>query len=128
MKFFMSKGLSRAQAAGIVGNLIVESGDYLNPAEPGGGIGQWGGSRLTDLLDYEGGKPNFKLQVAFVWKELAGNPSYYGLPELKSATTYSAAATTFMNNYERPDANRANEGRRIENAKRLYHGDYGDPA
>lgn len=84
MQFFMSEGFTRAQAAGIAGNLVVESGDYLNPAEPGGGIGQWGGSRLKSMLRFEGGRPNFKRQVQLVWQELTRSPPRPGRPAMAS--------------------------------------------
>ena len=50
--FFVGHGLTKEQSAGIVGNLMAESGDPINPraVQPGGpgrGIAQWsvGGGR-----------------------------------------------------------------------------------
>jgi hypothetical protein len=131
----MSKGLSRAQAAGIVGNLIVEAseyhGQYLNPAVPGG-VGQWGGSRLTGMLAYEHDKPSFQKQLEYVWQELSRHPQPfpqgYGLATLRRAKTPQQAAVDFMLAYERPQTSLEHESRRILNAMRVYRRDYGSPA
>src|SRR5207244_3351822 len=61
MAYFMSKGLSRAQAAGIVGNLQQESG--LNPLLPGGGLDQGQGARAPRSKTVAG-------QIEQMWKEL----------------------------------------------------------
>jgi len=60
--YLLNKGLSEAQAAGIVGNLMVESYPEVNPSayNPSGGgqgaygIAQWRGPRLASLLDFAG--------------------------------------------------------------------------
>jgi hypothetical protein len=60
--YFLNKGMSPAQAAGITGNLMVESYPEINPSafnpEGGGkgafGIAQWRGPRLQGLLDFAG--------------------------------------------------------------------------
>ena len=59
MDFFMSKGLAAHQAAGIVGNLMVESGDNtlsktsnLGDSGKSYGIGQWNGSRRKNLENF----------------------------------------------------------------------------
>ncbi len=69
VQYFVSKGWSPAQAAGIVGNLVHESGGRLNPGalNPGDGsdgsdsigIGQWNGTRAAALKDFaaKAGKP-----------------------------------------------------------------------
>lgn len=58
--YLTNKGMSLAQATGVVGNLMVESGfeldpDAYNPSEGGigaYGIAQWRGSRQKGLQDY----------------------------------------------------------------------------
>ena len=50
MQIFTSAGLTKSGAAAIVGNWVQESS--LNPNEPGGLLGQWQGSRLTNEHAY----------------------------------------------------------------------------
>lgn len=57
--YFKGKGFDDAQAAGIVGNLMVESYSNIdpqafNPSENSYGIAQFRGSRLKGLLDFAG--------------------------------------------------------------------------
>ena len=85
-RYFTGKGLSAAQAAGIIGNFIQESqrGDgVMHPARtqdgggPGRGIAQWtAGQRWATLVSYanqQGRDPwSLSLQLDFVWHELRG--------------------------------------------------------
>jgi Phage tail lysozyme len=128
LRFFMSKGLTRLQAAAIIGNLTVESGNYLNPAEPGGGIAQWGGVRYTDMLAFQGSKPNFEKQIQFVWHELTTTFKSTVLDPLKRTTDMQTAVLIVMNDYEKPNAAYAHEDRRYADAVRVNAGDLGDPA
>lgn len=124
MNYFVEKGLTPAQAAGIVGNLDQESG--VNPARPqdnggpGYGLAQWGGSRLTALEQFaqSEGKPysDLGVQLDFMWKEL--NTTEAGsLAALKQTTTATQAADVFEQDYERagtPDnANRETQANRV---------------
>ncbi len=100
--FFVSKGLSKEQAAGIVGNLMVESGEGLDPKATNGshwGIAQWDSGRWANLMNFAKDKSpyNFKIQLNFIWKELPSN----GLGELKKAKTPTEAATAFEAGFER---------------------------
>jgi hypothetical protein len=111
MKFFISKGWTKIQAAGIVGNLIKESG--LNPsainrndAGPGFdsvGLAQWNKSRLANLQSYAAtkGKPftDFQIQLEFINIELNGEEKRAGR-EIRAATTVEQA-TVGMTKYER---------------------------
>jgi Phage tail lysozyme len=111
--YYRNVGLTRAQAAGLVGNLQEESGGQLNPAQkqfgggPGRGIGQWtiGDSRWKDLLAFakKRNRPwsDYETQVAFVWHEL-NTYSYFGLGALKRAKTVRDATKIVMEQYERP--------------------------
>lgn len=113
--YFVSKGLTERQSAGVVGNLIQESGSPINPYanQPGGpgvGIAQWseGGRWDTDSRDnmvwYAGlsGRNRYDLtaQLDFTWYELS-TFSGYGLTSLKAATTVDSATTVFMQEFER---------------------------
>jgi hypothetical protein len=107
--YFLGKGLSPAQAAGITGNFGQESG--YNPSSPGGYLAQWGGGRLTALeaLAQKDNKPvtDLGVQLDYVWLELTGGPGAGEddsavLQHLKGSNTASDAATIFSNEYERP--------------------------
>lgn len=107
--YFLGKGLSPAQSAGIDGNFGQESG--WNSSSPGGYLAQWGGSRLTALEAFaqKEGKPvtDLGMQLDYVWLELTGGPGAGEddsavLQHLKGATTAADAATIFSNEYERP--------------------------
>lgn len=107
--YFVSKGLSGAQAAGIDGNFGQESG--WNPSDSGGYLAQWGGARLTALqqLAQKDNKPvtDLGVQLDYVWLELtngpgAGEDDSAVLQHLKTASSPEQAATIFSNEYERP--------------------------
>jgi MYXO-CTERM domain-containing protein len=108
--FFVGKGLTAIQAAGIVGNLDQESGDSPTAVESGGpgrGVAQWsvGGRWDTSPGDNENayvGAANIwdlTSQLDFVWYELTTFPGY-GLADLQSQTTISGATTSFMTDFE----------------------------
>ena len=110
--FFIRKGFTKAQTAGLIGNFVVESGsDPINPAAvqygggPGRGLAQWEGSRRTDLYNYAASQgktwSNLQLQLDFIWHELTGKErSAY--TRIKATTTISSAAVTVRQYYERP--------------------------
>jgi MYXO-CTERM domain-containing protein len=108
--YFVGKGLSPIQAAGIVGNLDQESGDSPTAVQgggPGRGVAQWsvGGRWDTSAGDNEnafvGASKIWDLtsQLDFIWYELTTFPGY-GLADLKSQTTISGATTAFMDKFE----------------------------
>ncbi|MCU1276496.1 MAG: peptidase [bacterium] len=109
--FFVGKGLTNFQAAGIVGNLDQESG--VNPASvqaggPGRGIAQWsvGGrwdtSANDNVLAYASSKGqssgSLNLQLDFIWYELT--TIGYGYSQLKATTNVTDATVAFMAKYE----------------------------
>ena len=55
-QYFVDRGYAPTVAAGLVGNLETESSSDLDPNASDGdgayGIGQWQGSRLTDLQNF----------------------------------------------------------------------------
>src|SRR5262249_15600101 len=97
--YFVNKGLTKVQAAGIVGNLIQESGVDPTIAQygggPGRGIAQWsvGGrwnsgtdSVATYAANNGGNRWALTTQLDFIWWEL-NHYSSYGLASLKADTT-----------------------------------------
>jgi len=110
--FFVAKGLTTFQAAGIVGNLDQESGvspTSVQSGGPGRGIAQWsvGGRWDTSAGDnvksYAAQKgesmTSLNLQLEFIWFELQSFPGY-GLASLKATTNVTDATVAFMAKYE----------------------------
>ena len=110
--YFVGKGLTNFQAAGIVGNLDQESG--VNPSSvqaggPGRGIAQWsvGGRWDTDSNDNavayasKQGQSvlSLQLQLDFIWYELT-TFSGYGLASLKGTTNVTNATVVFETDFE----------------------------
>ena len=112
-RFFVGKGLTKKQAAGVVGNLDQESG--MDPTirqfggGPGRGIAQWSvggrwdtyaGDNLVAYATSRGtGRWTLSTQLNFIWFELT-KFSYYGLSSLRASTTISAAVTAFQDRFE----------------------------
>lgn len=115
MNYFLSKGYSKAAAAGIVANLIHESGGHLNPSAHGDlslgaarsawGIGQWRENRFRNLQNFAKaiGRDwrDFDTQLAFVDRELKSDygKAYRGIV---NARTPQEAAAQMMMHYEIP--------------------------
>lgn len=110
--YFLGKGLTPVQAAGVVGNLVQESNvdpTAVQPGGPGRGIAQWsvGGRWDHDAGDnvvaYARGMGvsewGLALQLDFVWYELT-HFSYLGLAQLRAATTVADATRAFEVRYE----------------------------
>lgn len=139
LQYFMSQGWTRAQAAGIVGNLQGESGANLdsgavneNDAGPGlhsYGIAQWNRERWAGLQAFAQGRGtawhDFNTQLAYVQHELMNSERAVG-NDLQGAQDAGSAAV-IMSRYERyrgyqlglasPETRR-----RIANANALLHG------
>lgn len=105
-RYLISKGFSPAQAAGILGNMQVESSfntGALNSAEGAIGLCQWEGGRRSQLEAFAAsqGKPvtDWHAQVDFMLHELQGSHSN-ALAQIKSAQTPAAAAAAFDQYYE----------------------------
>lgn len=126
-RYFVAKGLTSAQSAGVVGNLLQESG--LNPRiaglERGGyyahGIAQWGTERWAALQSWaasQGRDPDaLDTQLAYVWRELETIPML-GFAELRAAQTIEDATLAFEKKYERPAA--GSSALRLAKAKATY--------
>lgn len=116
--FFRSIGYSDAAAKGILGNIIVESGNFsprIVSLESGGdldgrsfGICQWRGDRITGpnglraFASARGLHPgNLDTQLKFVQYELDLFPAN-GKAGLFKCTTPGQAAVHFMRKFERP--------------------------
>jgi hypothetical protein len=111
--YFVSKGLTPTQSAGIVGNLIQESNVIPTSVQygggPGRGIAQWsvGGrwdtshnDNITTYANQHGvSRWSLTTQLDFIWYELTSF-SGYGLAQLKSATTVTGATVAFMAKFE----------------------------
>ena len=98
--YFIGKGLSDYQAAGVVGNLAQESG--VNPASVGMGGGGIAGftpeSKMTDWAKAQKRDPNLlATQLDYLWSAMQG-----AMPAINASTDAASAAAAFMNNYEHP--------------------------
>lgn len=124
MQFFQSKGWTKEQAAGIVGNLQAESGASLktNSVGDGGkayGIAQWHPDRQANFKKVYGKdirESSFKEQLEFIQWELNNTEKKAG-QVLKSATSAAEAAALFDKHYERSSG--AHRQKRIVNAEAL---------
>lgn len=112
--FYGDKKFTREQSAGIVGNLIVESGGKLDPAVkqygggPGRGIAQWEvGGRWDVLLKWAGDQRpprepiNILTQLDFLYHEFETTEKTAFKAVSDSRDVYEAAAQ-FMLKFERP--------------------------
>ncbi len=128
--YFIGKGLTGVQAAGIVGNLDIESG--MDPAAvqsggPGRGIAQWSVGARWDVTAGDNVKAyasmhgmsatSLGLQLDFIWFELT-TFSGYGLAKLKAATTVNAAVNAFMSDFEGCGA--CDASARVTDAQKVY--------
>lgn len=130
--FFKQKGYQDFQSAGIVGNLMWESGVDPNCHQrgggPGRGIAQWethrkGDGRWDDLVRYakKRGKSRWdlQLQLDFIIYEL-DKFAYLGKKPLKASRNVDDATRVFCDNYERPGRKHMSE--RIKNAREVLDG------
>ncbi len=122
-RYFIDRGLTQEQSAGIVGNLIAESGVDPEISQigggPGRGIAQWetgaGSGRWEIYLDFArvNNFPILELgsQLEYLWFELSGEPETPGIrggtearafEDLLSQDTVFGAAESFMTQFERP--------------------------
>jgi hypothetical protein len=110
--FFVRKGLTSFQSAGIVGNLDQESGVDPTIAQYGGGPGRgiaqwsvgdrWDSASNDNVVWYAGTKgespTSLDLQLEFIWYELT--QIGYGYSDLTASTNLNDATVAFMSEYE----------------------------
>jgi hypothetical protein len=126
--FFQSKGWTKEQAAGIVGNLVVESRLKTDAVGDGGqayGIAQWHPPRqakFKEVYRKDIRNSSFQEQLEFVNWELNNSEKAAG-NALRKATTASEAATIVDEKYERSAGLHTAE--RVSNANAVMAGDYG---
>jgi len=125
INFFMSKGLTRAQAAGIAGNLLFESGFNPSAVGDGGtsfGIAQWhfgrGDAMKAYCTSHGYSTTSFKGQLEYLWSELNGSESG-ALSKLKQTSNAYDAGIAFERYYERPAVINPARG---DAAQRFYNG------
>lgn len=126
--------LSRAQAAGVVGNLFQESGlssTAVNRTSGAFGIAQWLGSRKKELKQFAKSRgeliTDFNTQVDFLIHELNSSEKR-ALTALRGTNDVSSATTTFRKAFERPGEAEANDTRRVSAAKSAFGSGSGDNA
>ena len=108
MKYLMDKGWTKAQAAGIVGSLMVESS--LNPDARNGnhyGLAQWDTARQADFEKWSGTKmvgTSWQKQADFLHYEMTEGKEKAAGDALRNQKDAESAARVFNQGYERPGA------------------------
>jgi len=125
--FFESKGWTKEQAAGLVGNLVVESGLKTDAVGDGGqayGIAQWHPDRQKNFRNYAGKdirQSTFQEQLEFVNWELNNTEKAAG-NRLRGAASAEDAAAIVDEYYERSAGIHRQE--RIANSSAIMAGDF----
>lgn len=136
MRYLIGNGFTKEQAAGIVGNLMQESGggtfDLDINAINGGaqGIAQWQDSRLTDLRNFQrdrfNGEDTLDSQLAFLVYEMQGNEKG-AYNQIKGTNNARDAAYATDKYYERSAG--TERGKRMDYAEEAYSaftGEFGE--
>ena len=111
--YFLGKGLTNFQAAGVVGNLDQESGVDPTIHQQGGGVGRgiaqwstgarWDTTNNDNVLAFATQKgqsaTSLGLQLDFMWYELTTFPEY-GLADLKATANITDATQVVEDKYE----------------------------
>lgn len=123
-----AKGWSAAAAAGIVGNLVQESGlrtDAIGDGGTSGGLAQWHNERLEALKRFAAARgkewTDLDTQIDYLDYELHNNERDAGR-KLNDAQDAAEAASIFMREFERPEIFDAAEDQRVVNAMVIYNG------
>ncbi len=118
------KKLAPHQSAGIIGNLIQESGvdpTIVQPNGVGHGIAQWSkNERWQDLIKFANGRDpkSLDVQLDFLWHEMNNVPPWnQSYPAVKNAANIEDATRAFMDKFEKPAAAHANLPNRIRQAE-----------
>lgn len=125
MKFFMDKGWSREQAAGIVANLVAESGMRPGAVGDGGaayGIAQWHPDRQANFQRWAGKNiqgSSFEDQLGFVHYEMTEGAEKAAGDRLRGTRTAGEAGDVVSRHYERPKFADAEASKRADLAARI---------
>jgi len=103
--FFVNRGLTPPQSAGIVGNLDQES--YCDDPDTSNGIAQWTDpTRHSDYINYvdQRGGATLYNQLSFIWAEMndkiPGDDQSQALNDIENDDTSGAAADDFSQDFE----------------------------
>lgn len=138
--FFLKKGYSAEQAAGIVGNLIAESGPDLKTSAHGDigqviggshGIAQWNGARLSGLYKFAGTNEISRIplekQLEYVDYELTRGDKKQVGKALKEKTIVAESTGLINKRYEvSRDGMNNIHGKRIAYAEQVYNAQKGN--
>jgi hypothetical protein len=128
--FFVAKGLTEQQSAGIVGNLIQESNVDPSIAQygggPGRGIAQWSEGGRWDSYYHDNvvwyaetqgqSRYSLTLQLDFIWYELTVKG--YGYDTLRNAPNLTDATVDFEVDFE--GCGECDQGNRIADAQQVF--------
>lgn len=136
MRYLIGNGFTKEQAAGIVGNLMQESGGGtfdlgLNATDgTAQGIAQWQGSRLTDLRNFQrdrfNGEDTLDSQLAFLVYEMQDKEKG-AYNQIKGTNNARDAAYVTDKYYERSKG--TERGKRMDYAEEAYNaftGEFGE--
>lgn len=120
MDFFIERGLTPEQSAGITGNLYQESGFNPNAVGDRGkayGIAQWRDARLQTLKNRVQNWNTIDGQLKFLWYEL-NSTEKLALSKIKQTRTPQESAAVFAKYFERPAT--VNYDKREDLAQNIY--------
>lgn len=136
MNYFMSQGMTKEQAAGIVGNLMQESGAGLDPMANNGthrGIAQWDKNRWGNFEKWAKKKGldvnTREAQLQWIMEEMNTGSGGLGIERFKKTKTAEEAAGLFLSDFERSGEKPGSVGyeNRMKNAKNLASKDNWGP-
>jgi hypothetical protein len=130
--YFVARGLTKRQSAGIVGNLMQESSVIPTAVQfgggPGRGIAQWSVGGRWDhsyhdnvtwyAAHHSESRWALHTQLAFTWYELH-SVGGYGLGALRNTRTIRGATLVFMRDYE--ICGTCDSSRRVQYAQQVYN-------
>lgn len=122
----MSMGFTASAAAGVVGNLVQESGlrtDAIGDNGTSGGLAQWHNERWEALKRFAAARgkdwTDLDTQIEFLAKEM--HTSYADTyAKMQSAELPEIAGQIMTDEYEKPDSASANYAQRQANARAAY--------
>ena len=128
MNYFMSQGMTKEQAAGIVGNLMQESTAAIDPMANNGthrGIAQWDANRWGNFEKWAKTKGldvnTREAQLQWIMQEMKTGDGGLGIERFKKTKTAEEAAALFLSDYERSGEKAGSAGyeNRMKNARNL---------